>query len=358
MGPDARPCSPLSIDPQAIYPQRVTMDSALQAVIERVYRKYFPGMSTTELGEKMGTLEEWCRQPGCSVLELTDPVLSRLGEIYDPPELLFAHGDVGVLRLPSLGVVGTRRPTPYGRRAVRLVSSELVRAGVCILSGLAHGIDADAHRSALEASGKTIAVLAHGLDTVYPHANRSLAEGIRAGGGVLLSEYPLGVSPLRHHFPARNRLISGLSRGVVIIEAAMRSGSLITAQSALDQGRDVFVVPGGYDMPSFEGSHELIQQGAKLIRRASDILDEIRGVSAREFDGCSLADAEMQCPRLRSLFEISKGVLSLEEIYEKLGEGDSELSAEWLLAQRLGRVVEVEPQQFIWCHNFWVSGHI
>jgi DNA processing protein len=174
----------------------------------------------------------------------------------------------------AIAVVGTRRPTSYGRDAADRLAGDLARAGVTIVSGLAKGIDTHAHRSALAACGRTIAVLGSGLDRIYPAENAALAREI-SEKGTLISEYPPGTPPDAANFPARNRIISGLSRGVLVIEARESSGALITADFALEQGRDVFAIPGNIFWPTSEGSHRLIQQGAKLVRCADDVLQEL-----------------------------------------------------------------------------------
>lgn len=200
------------------------------------------------------------------------PIL--LKNIYDPPAALFYRG-----QLPSdgtcLGVVGTRLITPYGRQLTDEIVEELARHQVIIVSGLAIGVDGAAHEAALRVNGTTIAVLGSGLDqaSLYPARHRHLAQKIVAGGGVIISEHPPGTLPLKHHFPERNRIIAGLSRGVLVIEAKEGSGSLITAHFALDEGRDVFATPGPVHLPTSFGSHHLIKSGAYLITNATDILE-------------------------------------------------------------------------------------
>lgn len=202
-----------------------------------------------------------------------------LNEIYDPPLLLYVKGSLrkDIDRFP-LAVVGSRHPSPYGKQVAQELTLELARQGLTIVSGLALGIDALAHTAALEACGRTIAVLGSGLDWehIYPTQNRQLAEKIIANNGAVISEFPLDTLPLRHHFPIRNRLISGLSFGTLVIEAAEDSGSLITARSALEQNREVFSVPGSIYSPLSYGPNNLLKMGAKVITTASDILDALR----------------------------------------------------------------------------------
>ncbi|MDX1655862.1 MAG: DNA-processing protein DprA, partial [Candidatus Competibacteraceae bacterium] len=184
-------------------------------------------------------------------------------------------GDIQLLNWPQLAVVGSRNPTPAGRETAREFAAHLARGGLAITSGLARGVDAAAHRGALEAEGATVAVLGTGPDRVYPARNRDLAHAIAATGGALVSELPPGTAVAAEHFPRRNRLISGLSLGVLVVEAALKSGSLITARLAAEQGREVFAIPGSIHNPLARGCHNLIRQGAKLVETAADILEEL-----------------------------------------------------------------------------------
>ncbi|MCG6872446.1 MAG: DNA-processing protein DprA, partial [Gammaproteobacteria bacterium] len=195
------------------------------------------------------------------------------------PLLLFAHGRRACLGAPALAMVGSRNPTPAGTETARAFASYLAGAGLLIVSGLALGIDAAAHSGALAAGGSTIAVLGTGVDRVYPASHHELAHRI-AGSGLLLSELPLGSPPRRQHFPARNRLISGLSLGTLVVEASLRSGSLITARLAGEQGREVFAIPGSIHSPQSRGCHALIRQGAKLVETAADVLEELAPLAA------------------------------------------------------------------------------
>lgn len=198
-----------------------------------------------------------------------------LAEIPGPPLLLYVSGDPDALHLPSLAIVGSRNPSRSGIENALRFARHLGGSGFCIVSGLAQGIDAAAHEGALEAAGRTVAFLGHGIDRVYPAANHKLAHRIAKGGGALVSEYPLGSPPRREHFPARNRLISGLCCGTLVVEAARRSGSLITARLASEQGREVFAIPGSIHNPLARGCHRLIREGAKLVESAADIVDEL-----------------------------------------------------------------------------------
>ncbi len=201
-----------------------------------------------------------------------------LREVVDFPPVIYARGQVTCLDSLQLGVVGTRKPTADGRRLARSFCRQLAEQGIAITSGLAIGIDTVAHQGALEAGGVTLAVMGHGLSEVYPRRNRKLAEQI-CDSGVLVSEFPLEYRPQPHNFPRRNRIISGMSRGVLVVEAARKSGSLITAQCAVDQGREVFAIPGAIYNPMARGCHSLIREGAKLVEQVVDIVEEIGLVS-------------------------------------------------------------------------------
>lgn len=207
---------------------------------------------------------------------ITDPDYPKLlKEIPDPPLVLYSIGDLSILNTqPAIAVVGSRRASFYGRHSAEILSFDLAARGVTVVSGLARGIDQTAHAAALEAGGRTVAVLGSGLDQIYPKENVGLAREI-AEKGALITELPLGTPPLSQNFPFRNRIISGVSLGVVVVEAAERSGSLITARIALEQNRDVFAVPGQITSPGSFGPHTLIKDGAKLVHSFMDILDEL-----------------------------------------------------------------------------------
>jgi len=258
--------------------------------------------------------EEWTRvtRLGAEVLTFEDPRYPPLlRRIYDPPIVLYALGRLEVLSAPLLAIVGTRRPTPYGVNVATQLARDLAARGVTIVSGFARGIDAAAHRGALEAKGTTVAVLGTGLDQVYPREHRALAEQIRQQG-VLVTEFPTGVAPLPQNFPFRNRIISGMSLGVVVVEAAEHSGSLITARLALEQDREVFAVPGPITSPRSYGPNYLIKCGAKLVQYWRDVVEELpREVRAeilrRESDVAPTTPAQPELP----LDEPARRVLEL-----------------------------------------------
>ena len=217
----------------------------------------------------------WLQEPGNHLLTLADERYPRtLLETADPPLLLFIKGRVELLNRAALAVVGSRTATPSGARDAEAFAQVLSDAGLAIVSGLALGIDSAAHRGGLSGASSSVAVVGTGLDKVYPARNRDLAHRL-ALEGALVSEFPLGTPPLAANFPRRNRVISGLARGCLVVEAALRSGSLITARQASEQGREVFAVPGSIHSPLSKGCHWLIKQGAKLVETAQDVLEEL-----------------------------------------------------------------------------------
>jgi DNA processing protein len=221
------------------------------------------------------TLEWLGARDDRSLLAWDDPEFPRtLLEIGDPPPLLFCLGRRALLAQAAIAIVGSRNATPQGRADAEAFAATLSAAGLTIVSGLAIGIDAAAHRGGLAHAGSSIAVVGTGLDRVYPATNRKLAQQLSAHG-LLISEYAPGTPALKHHFPRRNRLVSGLARGVLVVEATLSSGSLITARLAAEQGREVFAVPGSIHSPFSKGCHRLIREGAKLVETADDILIEL-----------------------------------------------------------------------------------
>lgn len=227
------------------------------------------------LGSEVDKALKWAEMPGHAVLTLADPRYPKqLLEIPDPPMLLYVSGDEKRLSSPALAVVGSRNATPQGLENAQSFARAFSENGLTIVSGLALGIDSAAHRGGLQGPGSTVAVLGTGVDITYPKRNQSLADEV-ARDGALVSEFALGTSPNAANFPRRNRLISGLSLGCLVVEAALDSGSLITARLAADQGREVFAIPGSIHSPLSKGCHALIKQGAKLVESAQDVLEEI-----------------------------------------------------------------------------------
>jgi DNA processing protein len=230
--------------------------------------------------QQQARCRDWLGTPDCNIITWSDsryPPLLR--EISAAPPLLFVRGDADALSLPQLSIVGSRSATPGGLDSARRFAGHLVKAGFSITSGLALGIDGAAHRGALVAGGRTVAVLGTGPDIIYPREHASLADDI-AANGVLVSEYVPGCQPRRYQFPQRNRIISGLALGTLVVEAGQRSGALITARNATEQGREVFAIPGSIHNPVARGCHRLIRSGAKLVETADDIIEELAGMVA------------------------------------------------------------------------------
>ncbi|MGI9247454.1 MAG: DNA-processing protein DprA [Woeseiaceae bacterium] len=266
-----------------------------------------------------------------------------LTQIPGRPLLLYVNGDVGTLHLPSLAVIGSRNPTHGGLRNSVEFARHLAQQGFSIVSGLAEGIDTAAHRGALDADGKTVAFLGHGIDRVYPAANRELAHTI-SKSGALVSEYPLGARPERWHFPERNRLISGISLGTLVIEAARRSGSLITARLAAEQGREVFALPGSIHNPLARGCHKLIRQGAKLVEAASDITNELAPLTGHMMQitmestrpEASDISADSDYEELRTF--LSHDPITIDELESQSGLTIDQLSSMLLILELHGEV--------------------
>lgn len=268
-----------------------------------------------------------------------------LAAIEDAPLVLFVEGDPQALSLPQLAIVGSRNPTPIGRDTASRFAAQLARDGLAITSGLALGIDGAAHRGALSVRGRTIAVLGCGLDSIYPREHAALAREI-AALGALVSEMPTGTAPLKHHFPRRNRIISGLSAGTLVVEAALQSGSLITARLAGEQGREVFAIPGSIHSPLSRGCHRLIRQGAKLVETADDIFAELGHL--REVLGpawrAEAVDAQEDSGReLDKDYEILLDALgfapaSVDTLVERTGLGPDAVASMLLILELDGRV--------------------
>ncbi len=259
--------------------------AALQTVVpDRIARALLAPVSET-VSQLIAQTQAWAEQPDNHVLTLADSGYPpALLEISDPPIVLYAKGRIDLLLRPSLAVVGSRNASTQGIVNAEKFSEALSLAGLSIVSGMALGIDTAAHHGGLQAfkntknAGSTIAVIGTGADLVYPARNRALAHQI-AEAGCILSEYPLGMPAIASNFPRRNRIISGLARGVLVVEAALQSGSLITARMAAEQGRDMFAIPGSIHSPLSKGCHLLIKQGAKLVESAQDILEELKYIT-------------------------------------------------------------------------------
>lgn len=281
----------------------------------------------------------WAREPNRRLLTLDQPSYPRaLLETADPPVLLYCAGRTELLERPSLAIVGSRNATPQGVRDAHSFARSLSDAGFTIVSGLALGIDAAAHKGGLSGSSSTIAVLGTGVDVIYPPGNASLAEEIEKNG-LLLSEFPLGTPPARQNFPRRNRIISGLGRGTLIVEAALSSGSLITARAALEQGREVFAIPGSIHSPLSKGSHSLIKAGAKLVESAEDVLSELAPAMARaRVPEATAGSALPHASNAMLLDHIGTDPIDIDSLSARCGLPAQQVSAELLRLELEGRV--------------------
>lgn len=317
----------LAGSPARILSLSMTELEALQLPAESV-RFIFDGHARRAADQQMDGLA----QTGAAFLTYSDRAYpERLREIFDPPALLWIRGNPEILSEPSIAVVGTRHPTPYGTGMAEMLSRDLAARGLTILSGMARGVDTAAHKGALAAKRPTAAVWGTGVDVVYPKENKSLAEQIIAGGGAIISEYPLGTYPAPQNFPRRNRILSGMSVGVLVIEAAEYSGTRVTARCALEQNRDVFAVPGNVTNKNAWGPNTLIKQGAKLTATWEDVWEELpsalriqlaaqAGLESESEPAASLFSEVQLQPQEARLMNVLRHdeALQLDEIMEKL----------------------------------------
>jgi len=280
-----------------------------------------------------------------------DPLYpARLREIYDYPPVLYVRGALPAQDEPCLAIVGTRRPTIYGRQVTEEIVGDLARSNVAIISGLARGIDSVAHRTALDAGGKTVAVFGSGLDIVYPAENAKLAQAILERGA-LVSEFPLGIKPKPEYFPLRNRIMSGLSLGVLVVEAGEKSGALITAHQAVEQNREVFAVPGSILSPASQGTNHLIQEGAKLVRNCTDILEELNltvVVRQAEITGLFPAGQSATCPSESAILkQLSSEPNHIDEICRRSGLPMPEVSSTLAVLELKGIAKQVGSMNYV-----------
>ena len=285
-------------------------------------------------------LAERLAAQGIATLVLGEPGYPRLlAEIHRPPPLLFVRGDPTALSLPQLAIVGSRRASSGGLNSARAFAAALAASGFAITSGLALGVDGAAHRGALE-RGKTVAVFGTGIDICYPRQHRNLAQAILDGGGTLVSEFPLGLTPKRENFPQRNRIISGLGLGVLVVEAARGSGSLITARLAMEQGREVFAMPGSVHNPQARGCHWLIREGATLVETVDDIVEHLGGLLAyKGEEAAPVPPAAATDDEVRLLEAMGFDPVSADTLVERTGMAISRLTG-ILVGLELKGVVE------------------
>ena len=303
-----------------------------------------------ELRAKLEPGEVWDRieRLGVKLVTLAEAEYpEHLREIADPPPVLYMKGDLLAADRWAVAVVGTRRVTAYGRQVVERLVGELSRSGVTIVSGLARGTDALAHRAALEAGGRTLAVLGSGLDRVYPTEHAGLARDI-AGRGAVVTEFPLGTPPDALNFPRRNRIISGLAMGTLVVEAGETSGALITSDFALEQGRDVFAVPGSILSPASAGPNRLIQEGAKLVSSAQDILEELNLTAVAQHQAARevLPENETEAALLRLL---SSEPLHVDELGRTSALPVAEVASALTMMELKGLVRQVGGMNYVRC---------
>ena len=325
-----------------------------------------PGLSPAAVGGLLafsawdGLADEMrrVREAGARLVRYSDAAYpERLRAIPDPPPVLYVRGSPEAAGRAAVGVVGSRAPSEYGREMTRLLCGGLASAGIAVVSGLARGIDGEAHEAALSRGGGTVAVLGSGVDVLYPPEHGDLCRRIKERGAVL-SEHPMGTRPLPHHFPARNRIISGLSLGVVVVEATERSGSLITARWALEQGREVFAVPGPAGASRSRGPHRLIREGAKLVENLADIIEEIAPQLAAVPPPVAAADPgetasgpfRVEGPAGAILRDLETGPLQMDDVIHRAGLPPQEVCAllldlelQGLLKQLPGKRYQLTP---------------
>jgi DNA processing protein len=311
-------------------------------------------------------------EAGGSVVTFEDEEYpERLREIYDPPAVLWLRGSVELLSRAGIAVVGTRQPSPYGAGMAELLSRDLANRRLTIFSGMARGVDTAAHKGAIDAGGKTVAVWGTGIDVVYPKENKKLAESIVASGGTIVSEYPLGTFPAPQNFPVRNRILSGMSIGVLVIEAGEYSGTRITARLAMEQNRDVFAVPGNVTNKNAWGPNTLIKQGAKLTATWEDVwedlpstirmqLEDEMGVAARDESKGGGSASLFEEPGGRPMPEHERTVfqrlrhddpVQLDELIEGLEAelGSAEIFAALFELELAGRVKQLPGKNYVRC---------
>ncbi len=299
---------------------------------------------------------------GAKILTLDDPAYSaQLKQIYDPPLVLYVRGEASILSRPAIAIVGTRHPTPYGSGMAERLACDLAARGLVIISGMARGVDSHGHRGAIQAKGKTVAVFGTGIDVIYPKENSRLSEQILALGGALISEFPIGTFAAPQNFPIRNRIISGMSAGVLVVEAAEYSGTRITARCALEQNREVFAVPGNVTNKNSWGPNTLIKQGAKLVATWEDVWEELppqvrlqlappEPESLPECTASLFKDSELP-PHEKKIFALLKAdeATHINEIVERL---EAELSSSEIFAalfelELAGKVKQLPGKNFV-----------
>ncbi len=343
--------------PQAVWQ---APEAALQDWLKPREIKAVMAPPPAAVDEQLAWCERWLAEPAAPSAPGTERALitladaryptSLLQEVADPPVLLWAMGRLSLLQAPALAVVGSRHPTPQGQDNARAFAQALSEAGLTIVSGLADGVDGLAHEGALAGPGSTIAVVGTGLDRVYPAKHQALAHRI-AQEGLLISEFALGTPSIPHNFPKRNRIVAGLTCGTLVVEAALQSGSLITARLASEMGREVFAIPGSIHAPQSRGCHALIKQGAKLVESSDDVLDELRwprlsGPSAALVDALPGVDETPDAAPDTLLAAMGFDPVSQDALQARTGLSTSELGARLLELELMGHVARLPGLMF------------
>ena len=309
----------------------------------RHYTQWREQRQYSELGQSCATILDQCQKLPCSIVPLgSSDYPSLLTQIASPPPLLYVRGNKNALHLPSIAIVGARQCTTQGGQNAERFAHELARGGFAVTSGLALGIDGQAHTGALSAQGTTVGVMATGIDRIYPSRHKRLAEEILATEGCIITEMPLSSPPLKAHFPRRNRIISGLSLGVLVVEAKVKSGSLLTAYASLKQNREVFAIPGSIHNPMAKGCHQLIKEGAKLVETTEDIIQELGGSLELLRPSPKLAQPEPNQSDHPILSALGFEARSLDELADLLDTPMEELLVEVLNLELEGKVSQSE----------------
>jgi DNA processing protein len=360
---------------QGLGPTRIKKLIEHYGTAERVFQASLTELEATGMravsaqsiatGNSLELAQQECAKAGearARIISLSDPEYPpRLKEIYDPPVVLFVKGCVDVLAQPGIAMVGTRHPTPYGSGMAERLSTDLAIRGLVIISGLARGIDTASHRGAVAAKGKTVAVLGTGIDVMYPKENTRLTEQMVALGGALITEFPVGTPPTPQNFPIRNRIISGMSAGVLVVEAAEYSGTRITSRLALEQNRDVYAVPGNVTNKNSWGPNTLIKQGAKLVATWEDVWEELpievqstlssRQNESAEPETASLFPDEVSSPHEKKILRLIKADDSthIDQLVELLEDemSTSEIFAALFELELNGKIRQLPGKNFV-----------
>jgi len=324
-------------------------DSVLSFLGEKVLQGLRSGRMDGYGERRMEALEQQNIQ---AILHTHEKYPELLQQIFDPPPILYVRGDVALLKSNSLGVVGTRHCTRYGREVARKFACEIAAKGVTIVSGLARGIDSESHIGALEAHGKTIAVLGCGVDIIYPPENMKLFYQIIEQGAVI-SEYATGVQPVPGNFPARNRIISGLSRGILVVEADDKSGTMFTVNYATEQGRNVYCIPGNITSPTSRGTNRLIKEGCVMALSPEDILEDY-GITYKKSEGQSELQTQLNLFEQQIVSALYEGELNGEELLEKTGMDPAQLNSiltllelRGIIRQHAGRIFTLNTDMLL-----------